>query len=158
MNPRIAEQKHRWMVYEGLVPSIMSLSHRQDRGRFWPWLQLPVPRCLPLVPFAKVPFWLWVKNRVTPKWKPGKYKHGLKPAVLWECNFDPHLFGGALLVDVPCSSPRLSTLSVLSANILQGWIHKSRQPHRFLDFCTVWSGCVGVWTEYRPSVCPSGGL
>ena len=26
--------------------------------------------------------WLWVKNRC-PKWNPGKWKHGLKPAVPW---------------------------------------------------------------------------
>ena len=25
--------------------------------------------------------WLWVKNRVTPKWNPGKWIEGLKPAV-----------------------------------------------------------------------------
>ena len=35
--------------------------------------------------------WLWVKN-MYPKWNPGKWKHGLKPAVPWWCNFDadPH--------------------------------------------------------------------
>ena len=28
------------------------------------------------------PSWVWVKNRY-PKWNPGKWKHGLKPAVPW---------------------------------------------------------------------------
>ena len=31
---------------------------------------------------------LWVKNRY-PKWNPGKWKHGPKPAVPWWFNFDP---------------------------------------------------------------------
>ena len=30
----------------------------------------------------------WVKKRY-PKWNPGKWKHGLKPAVPWCLNFDP---------------------------------------------------------------------
>ena len=34
--------------------------------------------------------WLWVKNRVTPKWNPGEWKHGLKPAVPWWLNFDSY--------------------------------------------------------------------
>ena len=33
--------------------------------------------------------WLWAKNRY-PKWNPGKWKHGLKPAVPWWFNFDPY--------------------------------------------------------------------
>ena len=32
--------------------------------------------------------WLWVKNRF-PKWNPGKWKHGLKPAVPCWFSFDP---------------------------------------------------------------------
>ena len=32
---------------------------------------------------------VWVKHRVTPKWGPGKWKHGLKPAVSW-IDFDPY--------------------------------------------------------------------
>ena len=34
--------------------------------------------------------WLWVKNK-HPKWNPGKWKHGLQPAVFW-LNFDPYSF------------------------------------------------------------------
>ena len=34
--------------------------------------------------------WLWVKNRVPPKWNPGKWKQGLKPAVPCWFNFDPY--------------------------------------------------------------------
>ena len=33
--------------------------------------------------------WLWLKNRATPKWNPGKRSQGLKPAVPWWFNFDP---------------------------------------------------------------------
>ena len=33
--------------------------------------------------------WLWVKNRY-PKWNPGKWKHGLEPAVPWWFIFDPY--------------------------------------------------------------------
>ena len=38
--------------------------------------------------------WLWVKNRY-PKWNPGKWTHGLKPAVPW-CFFltHTHMAGG----------------------------------------------------------------
>ena len=32
--------------------------------------------------------WLWVRNRY-PKWKPGKWERGLKPAVPWWFSFDP---------------------------------------------------------------------
>ena len=32
---------------------------------------------------------LWVKNR-HPKWNPGKWKQGLKPAVPWWFRFDPY--------------------------------------------------------------------
>ena len=32
--------------------------------------------------------WLWVKN-MYPKWTPGKWKYGPKPAVPWWFNFDP---------------------------------------------------------------------
>ena len=32
--------------------------------------------------------WLWVENRVTPKWNPGKWKHGLKSAGPGWSNFD----------------------------------------------------------------------
>ena len=36
--------------------------------------------------------WLWVK-KVFPKWNPGKWKHGLNPAVPWYfINFDPNSF------------------------------------------------------------------
>ena len=33
-----------------------------------------------------------VKNRVTPKWDPGKWKHGLQPlrSISWWLNFDPY--------------------------------------------------------------------
>ena len=34
--------------------------------------------------------WLWVKRY--PNWNPGKWKHGLKPAVPWWLNFDPYPF------------------------------------------------------------------
>ena len=33
---------------------------------------------------------VWVTNRVTPKWNPGKWKHGLKPAVPWWFYLDPY--------------------------------------------------------------------
>ena len=33
--------------------------------------------------------WLWVKN-MYPKWSPGKWNQGLKPAVPWWFNFDPY--------------------------------------------------------------------
>ena len=39
--------------------------------------------------FTFVHTWLWVKNRY-PKSNPGKWKHGLKPAVPWLFNFDPY--------------------------------------------------------------------
>ena len=32
----------------------------------------------------------WRVNRVTPKWNPGKWKHGQKPVVFWRFNFDPY--------------------------------------------------------------------
>ena len=32
--------------------------------------------------------WLWVKN-MYPKWNPGNWKHGPKPAVPWWFYFDP---------------------------------------------------------------------
>ena len=38
---------------------------------------------------STAPKWLWVKKRF-PKWNPGKWKHGLKPAVSWWFNFDPY--------------------------------------------------------------------
>ena len=37
--------------------------------------------------------WLWVQNRVAPKWIPGKWNQGLKPAVFCWLNFDPYRFG-----------------------------------------------------------------
>ena len=36
--------------------------------------------------------WLRVKNRY-PKWNPGKWKHGLTPAVPWWFSFDPYPHG-----------------------------------------------------------------
>ena len=48
-----------------------------------------------VVCFAK---WLWVKN-MYPKWNPGKWKLGPKPAVPWWFNFDPHP-NGPLLVGI----------------------------------------------------------
>ena len=35
------------------------------------------------------PIWLWIKTRC-PKWNPGKWKHGPKPAVPWLFGFDPY--------------------------------------------------------------------
>ena len=47
--------------------------------------------------------WLWVKNRVTPKWNPSKWKHGQKLVVFWQFNFDPYpnesLQGGSGYLD-----------------------------------------------------------
>ena len=40
------------------------------------------------------PPWLWVKNRATSKWNPGKWKHGVKPAVPWWFHFDPYPYPG----------------------------------------------------------------
>ena len=34
-----------------------------------------------------------MKNRVTPILNPGKWKHGLTPAVPWWLNVDPYSFG-----------------------------------------------------------------
>ena len=31
--------------------------------------------------YQRIKAWLWVKNRVTPKWNPGKWDQGLQPAV-----------------------------------------------------------------------------
>ena len=39
--------------------------------------------CVHIRQFAGFKMWLWVKNMVTPKWNPGKWKQGLKPAVAW---------------------------------------------------------------------------
>ena len=36
--------------------------------------------------------WLWVKNGY-PKWNPGKWNQGLKPAVKWCFNFEPYPVG-----------------------------------------------------------------
>ena len=41
--------------------------------------------------FWMAPISLWVKNRY-PKWNPGTWKHGPKPAVPWLLNFEPYPF------------------------------------------------------------------
>ena len=56
--------------------------------------------------------WVRVKNRY-PKWNPGKWKHGPKPAVPWWLNFDPYPFGRQLS---PSSSPQLVAGQKLSEN------------------------------------------
>ena len=45
--------------------------------------------------------WVWVKNRGTPKWNPGKWKQRLKPAVPWWLYFDPHPHDLTSQVDWP---------------------------------------------------------
>ena len=51
------------------------------------------PQCkqhnVPILSADRKKSWLRVKNGY-PKWNPGKWKHGLKPAVPWWFNFDPH--------------------------------------------------------------------
>ena len=44
--------------------------------------------------------WPWVKNRVTPKWHPGKWKQWRKPVIPWWFNFDP--YPNEFLLIVPC--------------------------------------------------------
>ena len=48
----------------------------------------PYPSVLLLFPLFKAT-WVWVENRY-PKWNPGRWKHGLKPAVVWWFHFDPY--------------------------------------------------------------------
>ena len=40
-------------------------------------------------PFRLLAFPFWFKHRYA-KWNHGKWKHGLKPAVVWWFNFDPY--------------------------------------------------------------------
>ena len=51
--------------------------------------------------------WVWVKYRVSPKWIPGKWKHG-QPAVPWWFNFDPYPHLDSLLSEAPNVGPNCS--------------------------------------------------
>ena len=60
----------------------------------------------------------------TPKWNPGKWKHGPKPAVPWWLNFDPY----------PCDGLSLLEDTLLSVFLFNGTKRNNhgRVPH-FLD-------------------------
>ena len=48
------------------------------------------------------PNWWWVKNWY-PKWNPGKWNQGLKPAVPWWLNFDPYPIHDSGCVHLACA-------------------------------------------------------
>ena len=52
--------------------------------------------------------WVWVKNRVTPKWNPGKKEEPLYPAVhILAKAIDPYPYDVLALVDLQCLQVRL---------------------------------------------------
>ena len=69
---------------------------------------------------------MWVKNRY-PKWNAGgKWSQGLKPAVPWWFNFDPH----------PNSSP----MRHATASCLFGWAFRSMHALRRMT-----ASCLSAW-------------
>ena len=64
--------------------------------------------------------WLWVKNR-HPKWSPGKWIQGLKPAVRW-FHFDPYPYGAGFWPQ-KWSEPYLNTTGTLQQTSTPGLIH-----------------------------------
>ena len=92
-------------------------------------------------------FWLWAKNRY-PKWIPGKWKHGLKPAVLCWFHFDPRpiwrrekMAPGALswLGQNNVSAPALQAIREDSTDGADGaWVWLVRVFFCFFVFCDMW--------------------
>ena len=67
--------------------------------------------------------WLWVKIRY-PKWNPGKWKHGPKPAVFWWFHFGPYPFDRPLGGKVPLHPEGRAGLGLDACRIL--WLMRVR--------------------------------
>ena len=76
--------------------------------------------------------WLWVKNRVTPKWNLSKWKHSLKPAVPYWFNFDPHPCGVQL--GMPCAVQKINPVATRVPALSQAsLVEEFPQPLRVSD-------------------------
>ena len=65
------------------------LAKEQEGNQPWGAHDLANHPCPKNKAFYRVIIWLWLKKPV-PKWNPGKWKHGPKPASPLLFNFEPH--------------------------------------------------------------------
>ena len=64
----------------------LSLTQMQALAERSNWLRASITKD----PFGKAGYGFGCQSRLTPKWNPGKWKHGPKPLFPWWFYFDPY--------------------------------------------------------------------